>query len=431
MIKNIFNTFFLRIFNAIVNLLLAVVISRYMGAEVKGEQGLMLTTISLLHIIMCIVGLGAIVYLIPRLTYTQLVIPSYVWAAVVSVFGYIILPFVQPEASKFYIDICLLTFLLTISNFNISSLVAREKIAMANRITFIQIVLLIGGLMLFVFVFHIRSVYAYVYALYLSYSVSLLVSYIPIYKEFTFSKSLISFNSIREGFVQLFRYGFFNQLDVFAQTLSFRFSYYVLANHVGTRDVGIYSVAVSIAESIWLISRSISMVHNARVANTLDFEKNAKLTMQFIKAGSLLTLCGLLVLIAFPSGLYTFVFGNDFSTVKQVILSIAPGILFFSASFMISGLFAGIGKQYINSIASIVGLVVTVAGAFLLIPHYGIFGAGITANISYLTTTIVKIYYFKKQAHLKWFDFVLNRADVSCISKKIVQELRSFVKKYH
>lgn len=413
MIKNIFNTFFLRIFNAFINLVLVIIISRYLGAEVKGEQGLLLTSITLLHILMSIVGLGAITYLIPRLEYTQLIIPSYLWCIVIAFGGYYVLPFVQPEAGKFYLDISILTFILTIFNINIGSLVAREKIIIANRISFVQICLSIGSIVFLMFVMKIFSVYAYIYSLYISYTVSLALSYFLVFNEFKINSSLLTLNHIRFGFKQLFYYGFFNQLDVFAQMLSFRLSYYVLSSYVGNKEVGIYSVAVSIAESIWLISRSISSVHNARVANTFNLNENIKLTMQFIKAASVLTIIGLIVLIALPPNFYAFVFGKEFFSVRNIIISISPGIAFFSASFMISGLFGGIGKQYINSIASVIGLVVTVGAAYLLIPRYGIYGAGVTASLSYFSTTVVKIIYFKKQSNFPWTDFLITRSDVN------------------
>jgi len=426
MLKNIFNTFFVRIASAAINLLIAIIISRYLGAEIKGEQGIFLTSVSLLHIIMSVVGLGAIVYLLPRISYTKLIAPTYVWIGIISIVSIFILPIIQPTLSIYSTHIIIITSILTVTNVHISTFIAREKIILANTLTLIQIGLLILSLLLCIFILKQQTVYSYIYSLYISYSTTLLICYIVSYKHFTCKFKEISINTIIQSGKELLHYGFFNQLDIFAQMLSFRFSYYILSSYVGNKEVGVYSVAVSIIESIWLISRSISSVQHARIVNTRDFSANTQLTIQFIKIGSFLTCIAIVVLLLVPNSLYIFIFGNEFFEVKSIIVVLSPGVAFFGTSFMISGLFSGIGKQYINSIAAITGLIVTIAGAYITIPIWGIYGAAATATIAYTATTVVKLVYFKQQAHISWNSFFITKQDIAYGKQEIIARLSKY-----
>ena len=422
MIKNIANTFFVRVIHAIISFLVAIVISRYLGAEIKGQQGLILTTISLLHIIMCLVGSGAIVYLVPRMDYSKLCVASYIWLICMSVLFYIFSPLITVLPQGTALHITLFTVLLSLSNFHISVLVATEKIIIANSIVLIQIAIQIGVLCFAIFGMNVFSIQSYLYSLYAAYIISYVLALRITHKHISFRFAQLTFSGIIEGGKKSLRYGFFNQLDVFAQVVSFRFSYYILALYADEKVVGVYSIAVSIAESIWLISRSISMVHYARVANTENFEKNSALTLLFIKTSTILTFAALGVVLLFPADVYVCIFGAEFFAVKTIVWYIAPGVLFFSTSFMISSLFSGIGKQHINSIASIVGLIVTLVGAYILIPKHGYIGAAITASFSYCATTIVKIIYFQNKTHFSLRSYFPSKQDFQTFKQIVSQK---------
>jgi len=88
-------------------------------------------------------------------------------------------------------------------------------------------------------------------------------------------------------------------------------------------------------------------------------------------------------------------------------------------------LFSGIGKQHINSIASILGFIVTIAGAYLLIPHYGYIGAAITASFSYSVTTIVKILYFQKKTAFSFKSYFPTKDDFRTFIRVVSEKLHS------
>src|SRR5207247_10255460 len=89
--------------------------------------------------------------------------------------------------------------------------------------------------------------------------------------------------NLREVLAHAARLGFYDQLANIFGYLNLRLSFFLLSRHSGDAALGVYSNAVSIAESIWLISNSFAMVQYARVANSDDEERNRDLTIRFAR----------------------------------------------------------------------------------------------------------------------------------------------------
>jgi len=164
------------------------------------------------------------------------------------------------------------------------------------------------------------------------------------------------------------------------------------------------------------------MVQNARIANSNDIKYSLKITLNLLKVSFLLVLCAVLVLLFIPAGFYQFVFGEEFGDMRVVIVSISPGILLFSASFILSGLYSGTGNFHYNVIASISGLIITIALAFLLIPNYGLAGAGITASVSYIATVLVKFFILIKIFKVKSEDILIRKDDINYFIKLVKEK---------
>src|SRR4030043_472328 len=102
------------------------------------------------------------------------------------------------------------------------------------------------------------------------------------------------FNAWMAALKKLATLGLYNQIAVFAQLLSFRLSYYILNSCFGKEEVGIYSNAVSIAESIWLIGRSIATVQHSRIVNSRDKKFSLALTSRLNRINLLISIGSIL-----------------------------------------------------------------------------------------------------------------------------------------
>ena len=414
MLKNIINTFVTRVASSAVNLIIAILISNIFGAAIKGEQGLILATITLITLVAALIGAGSIVYLIPRMNIRSLLMPSYGWNLMICILVYIILRLTNmlPEALIF--PTSLLALILSINMVHSGTLLGIERIKESNYANLLNTLFVFLGLLFNIFVLRIDTVFANVYALFYGYLIGLFFSTYFMLKNWDHFRRTGTENSgsFWSSAKELFRYGFLNQMDVLAQMLSFRLSYYVINYYMSKSAVGIYSNAISIVESIWLISRSISMVQNARIVNSKDLNYSVKITLQLVKVSFLLVLGVVIILQFIPATFYQFLFGQEFGEVRMVILAVSPGILFFCISFILSGLFAGTGNYQYNTLASIAGLIVTVVLVLILIPRYGLIGAGITASISYTVHTLIKLTYFIRKFPVSVRDLWISLPDL-------------------
>ena len=72
MLSKILNTFGAKTAGAVINLLIAIILSQFLGPEGKGQQGLIITTIAFILVFANLVGGGTLVYLVPRYKISEL-----------------------------------------------------------------------------------------------------------------------------------------------------------------------------------------------------------------------------------------------------------------------------------------------------------------------------------------------------------------------
>jgi O-antigen/teichoic acid export membrane protein len=229
----------------------------------------------------------------------------------------------------------------------------------------------------------------------------------------------VSTSLTRKVLRELFRLGFLNQIAHITQMLSFRLSYYLLDYFHGEAAVGVYSNAISLTESLWLISKSISLVQYARIANTEDRSYATHLTMRLTKAAFLLSAALLVPLLVLPVDVYTFVFGEGFEGIKPVIWVLAPGVLMYNVSILAGHYFSGLGKYNVNAMVSTIGLFVSVTAYLLLIPSHSGQGAGIAATISYTFNSLFLLILFKRHNRVKLEGFIPTTDYFTFLKKEV------------
>jgi O-antigen/teichoic acid export membrane protein len=422
--SKILNTFSARALAAVINLVIAVVLSQYLGPAGKGVQSIILTTITFVLVFANLVGGATLVYLVPRHSPSLLVIPSYAWTLIIAVASYFILIFFPLVEKDFILHICLLSIINSIGAVNTSILIGKEKIGASNLISLSQPVSLVISLLVFFNLPGDPQIMHYIYSLYISLGISAIISFAYYFKHCG-KIGIHSLAEYRMVTMEMFRYGILNQVAHITQMLSFRLSYYVLDHFHGEAAVGVYSNGISLAESIWMIAKSISLVQYARIANTTDRQEAAGLTARLIKFSLFASLLILIPLMILPASFYDFIFGEGFTQTRMVIWTLAAGVLVYNFSILIGHYFSGTGRYYINAVTSSAGLVVSVILYFTLIPLYGIAGAGWATSLSYIFTTIILIVLFRKENKSWLRELFPTRGDF----KKMKEEIGGMLKK--
>lgn len=389
-----------------------------MGAFGKGEQGLIIASVAYILIFSNIISGASIIYLIPRFSVSLILFPAYLWSVIISITAYLILGLSSIIDPEFRLTICILALLSELTSINTSILIGKEKVKKANLIGLIQPIIIIITVLVYFGILNRPEIGSYISALYISFGLSFFISLGSLYKEIRPLKKH-SITEYQSASLQLLKYGFMNQLAHIFQVLSFRLGYFWLAEVYTKAEVGIYSNASALIESIWLISRSISLVQYARIVNTKDHKQAQLLSLNFVKASIFLSFIGLLVLIALPSQFFIFLFGKEFGGIAILMKVLSPGILFFSVFIVLSHYYSGIGKYHINAITSFIGLIVTLLSLYFLTPRLGIIGTALSNTISYVISAIIILFIFMKDAKFKFTDFLIKRSDLKYFKAEI------------
>jgi O-antigen/teichoic acid export membrane protein len=416
--RSILHTFGARAIAAVINLLIAVVLSQHLGPDGKGIQSLIITTITFVLVFANLVGGATLVYLVPRHAPSLLVLPSITWTVLMAFLSYLILVLIPVVDGSYILHICILSVLNSYTSINTSVLIGKERIGSSNIISLTQPSILIISLLYFFTAAGEPQIKHYILSLYISFGVSALISMVYYFKYCGLVR-IYGIKNYKGIIIEMIRYGVLNQVAHITQILSFRLSFYILDSYQGQAAVGVYSNGISLAESIWLISKSISMVQYARISNMKERSEAARLTTRLIKFSIAASLLILIPLLTFPSSFYAFIFGDGFSDTRMVIWTLAFGVLIYNFSILVGHYFSGTGRYQVNAIASSLGLVVSIILYFTMIPAFGIAGAGWATSLSYLFTTIVLLTMFNRENKLWYLELFPSKKDVSQIKSEV------------
>jgi O-antigen/teichoic acid export membrane protein len=413
MIKNIVNTFFFRSINAVLSFIIVIVTARYLGAEIRGEISLFVLNVTLVFQVVSVISGGGLVYYASKRPLSSLILNSTLWAILatfVGVYALYFFGFVEGESLLFLL---LATLLLSWFYIGMNIIVGFEKIITFNIISSIQMLLLTSLLITFINTSYFSGFDSWLFAYIISFISGLFVVSIVVFK--LRKKEVIQFQL--EDFKKLFAYGKWAQLANIAQLLNYRLGYYLLEFYTGKAALGVYSSAVAIAEGVWLISKSFSMVVFARVSNMESRAEALQLSFQFARISLYFSLLFIIGLLLLPASFYLRVFGNEFSEIKPLLILLSPGVAVFALSSVYAHYFSGTARPKISSYSSATGLLVTLLLGLWLIPIYASTGVAITASISFISSGVYLVIMIMKEPGAKLKELLPQSNDFTLMLK--------------
>ena len=415
--KLIVNTVIARALSTALNFLIALLIARHSGPAVKGDVTLIITTTWFLIFLSNILGGQVLVYLIPRNKIEMLVLPAYFWSVLIAGAGFAFLKLTNIIHAYHVPSIVLLSFLSAVISIHQTVLLGRRQISMSNVLQLIPLLIQLVGVLLCFYVMHISDAYAYIYASLVAYAVTSVVSFALVRKQIHlgFSKEHFSARELKNSF----QFGLMFQLVEVLQLLNLRYYFYQLSLQQGSKYLGIFSIGISILESVWIIPRSIATIHYVHTANSADVKLEAERAVGLFKISFTLCATALFCIWLVPSQAYTFVFGPGFSDVKHSIRFLFPGILIYSFPLVISSFYLGIGKYKSLIISNLAGFISLFIFSSLLIPRYVMSGAGLAATLSFSVSAFVLFTLFLKDTGLDYTRMLISMADWNLLKKTL------------
>ncbi|MBI4570694.1 MAG: oligosaccharide flippase family protein [Chloroflexi bacterium] len=209
----------------------------------------------------------------------------------------------------------------------------------------------------------------------------------------------------------LFGYGVQLYVPAVVQYLHYRLDVLLVAGFLSPREVGLYSLAVTLAELLRRVPGAVSPLLFPRVARLPDRQGMA-LTLSSCRHVSFL-----LILLALPFALgvgfvVTPLLGARYEGLRAPALALLPGIVAVGIVQLLILHFFARGRPGLVLGSVSVGLAANLALNLLWIPRWGILGAALASTASYglCAALLVMVLLAREDARLRDV-FVLRRGD--------------------
>lgn len=436
MIKKIFGTFSTRMLQAICNFATLWFGTNYLGDEAWGIGGIVLIDVSLLLIGVEFLAGSGLIYFTPRKSYRTLFKISYIWSVLIVAFYALIMYLctfipdgfwlflkkyfgeeIEFIPQGYHFIVLVMVFIYSLHNFNLTTLLGKERVGTNNILFIIQFMTQLCTMLFYIFVLDIRNADAFVYALLTGYIVgyiSGLTQIWPYLKE-------KSEDSVKETVKEMFKFGSIIQLSTLVSTLNKRLGFLIIKGFWGDAQVGVYNAATQVSESPKMIGQSIAMVQFSRISNLTDNNLAARITVQLLKTATVLTAFCMILVCVIPTSVYSWLFTSNFAEMRVVMIALAPGVVFMAANMVFCHYFSGVNMPKHNLFGALVGLAVTIPSLYLLIPPFGMVGAGMSASITHLATIVYQWIIFKKTNKVSAKELMVTRDDINQLGKTMKQ----------
>lgn len=420
MLKKIVSTFGIKVLIAVLNLVIVIVLSHFIGASGKGEASLIVISMAMITLFSNLLGGPTLIYLVPRYNVFLLFFLSNIWSVFTSIGAFIVLYFLSNMSCCMNMHICVLSLISSLLATNLTILLGKERIMLYNLISLLQSAATFFVVYLLLLSIDQPDVFVYIYSMYVALILCLLISSLYM---IPYLKNVNLDNLLMHGY-EFLKVGFTNQTSQIIKFMSFRVSYYMLMKYAGASALGVFSNGTSLIESLLLISNSFVSILYPKVSNSFNKKYAQLLTQQMTKLSIAFCILALIPLLLIPSGFWIWLFGEEFNGVRQVIFLLAPGIIFYNISMVINHYFSGLGRYRVSTVAYFLGLIAVIGISIPVIPQYGMMEAGIISSLSYIITSLFYMIYFSRDAKIKVVQLFPAVSDIPWVIKRI-KELRS------
>jgi O-antigen/teichoic acid export membrane protein len=389
-----------RVIIAGANLAVLLLSARWLGPAARGDISLFVLDLSLIMLVSEMVGGPALVYQVPRINNLQLKSLGYGWGLISALLCLFVLYFFSliPAHAGFFLVFS--GMLLNAGAVHSQILVGRGRFWSFSFLSMISPLSILGFI-----IFSLHYDEKKVEIVYNGILIGAILSFIvgALLTPGTWSKKPVPWLKL---IPEVFYNGGLNQSASIFHLLSNRFSYFLLQRQYGNAELGVYSLAVSVCESVLMFSHSLSMVFYSRSANRSDDEGLRRGTAAWAGWSFFITLCGCLVLCLMPGAWLVQLVGEGFKEASSYFFVLSLPVLFISYFQLITHYFSGQGNYRLNAGAGLIGAGVSIVFCFLLIPSIGMYGAALASVSGALAMFIFYVSRFLLHTSLSISDLV-------------------------
>jgi O-antigen/teichoic acid export membrane protein len=187
------------------------------------------------------------------------------------------------------------------------------------------------------------------------------------------------------------------------QFFSYKIDFWFVDAYCGKAKLGVYSLAAQLAQLLWIVPQSLSVVLGS-YASKMKPEEALPYALRFKKIAFYLTLALGLVGVVVSYALVPLLFGKDFTESSKLLAIFLIGVVPFSTPVVIA--------------------IITILLYWILIPKYGVYGGALASVISYIISFVMTEYWLSHLYNVKLVDsYKIN-------FKTLIQEIIAFKSNY-
>lgn len=437
--NNIIRQFVSQIIGLICGLSISIITARILGPEGRGDFSLILNASSFLCLLLGFSFGTSIVHVISankmpqRNTINTFVIVIFCLSVICFLF-LLFFPFSNfsffmpadyPQNQFFYPFILFSLFIISLYQTLFSSVLNGNRLFLQQQKSFIFISILSTVLYLLLFFLKTRlQIGAHEFLIFY-----IAISFLPVFGCFymyvnyarpVFSTSLLDLKQ----FKYVINFSLLAYLCNVFQFLSYRMDFWIVEYFKGSKELGIYSLSVNLAQMIWILPTAISTILLS-YSGAESKEKSIQNIKVLCRVALFLIFIASLILALTIQIIIPVLYGREFEESILLFRILLLGILPFSITTILASYFAGTGQMKVNFICSFIGFLVCLIFDLILIPDYGTVGAGIATGIAYISSTIFILFVFLNRTNSKLNEMlILKKEDVNLLRTKL-NSLRS------
>lgn len=182
--------------------------------------------------------------------------------------------------------------------------------------------------------------------------------------------------------------------------VNYRVDSIVLIALLGLPVFGVYSIAVSVGEMLFMIARSINTAIGREIG-IADADRAAHITALVVRSSFAICLACAVPIALFAPPLVHAVYGPRFDGAALPLRLLLPGIVAFATTGTFASYFIfQLGRPSAVTIINLAMIAVQVTACYALIPRLGIAGAAAASTIAYIAGAVVNTLIFCKMSGL-------------------------------
>lgn len=412
MVKSILQSLFTKALVACINFCILIVSAKYLGVSSRGEISIFILNVSIIQAVSEIYTGYSLIHFLPKLDLRGVVTSGLAIIFISCTIIYSLIVFLDQHIEEYFWLGYIVSILIVWNTFNCVILLGKEQFKLFNSLSIIQPLVLFSGILIFVLFKKTFTFEAYLFPLLMSFSLATLISSYNVLKK-------IRLQTERNHESLKIKPILFNGLLYQANFLMFifcnRFSFYFLNTKA---DVGIYSSASMIMESVLIIANGITPILITKIANRKTLIHETLTTLSLAKLSLFFSLLGIALLLVLPEPLYLFFLGQGFIGIKKLMFIYSPSVVMASFFLILSAHFSALGKQKFVFATYLPAFLITIILTPVLVQKYETIGAAYSSLISYaiMLFSLISLFMVKNKVKFKsLFDFKFDLAFIKSL----------------